>query len=148
MFRQILVGLDGSEKAKKAARVGFDLARYYSGSVTLIHVPHNPALEIVTGDAPNYDAEANGLSFDEIEEGGQKILDDGLAIAADMLLDNVRTYMPHGEPADEILQHAEEIGADLIITGRRGLSAMSSLVLGNTTQQINHRATCACLSVV
>ncbi len=148
MFRTILVGLDGSEKAKKAARVGFDLAKYYSGSVTLIHVPHDPALEFATGDVTDHDAGANGLSFDEIEEAGQKILDDGLAIAADMLFDNVKTCMPHGEAADEIVQHAEKIGADLIVTGRRGLSAMSSLVLGSTTQQINHRATCACLSVV
>ena len=32
----------------------------------------------------HHDAGANGLSFDEIEEAGQKILDDGLAIAADI----------------------------------------------------------------
>jgi len=56
--------------------------------------------------------------------------------------------MPHGDAAAERLIHAEEIEADLIITGRRGLSGISSLVLGSTTQRVNHLAKCATLSVV
>lgn len=56
--------------------------------------------------------------------------------------------MPHGDAATEVLLHADEIEADLIVTGRRGLSAISSVVLGSTTQRINHLAKCACLSVV
>lgn len=148
MFRQIIVGLDGSEKSKKAARVGYDLAKHYSGTVTLVHVPHAETAAFVVGAVSGYHAAITKPSFDEIEKAGQKVLDEALLIAADMGFEAVKTHMPHGDAATEILLHADEVGADLIITGRRGLSAISSMVLGSTTQRINHTAKCACLSMV
>jgi nucleotide-binding universal stress UspA family protein len=148
MFRQIIVALDGSEKSKKAARVGFDLAKLYSGTVTLMHVPHAETAAFVVGAVSGYHAAITKPSFDEIEKAGQHVLDEALMIAADVRFAAVKTHMPHGDAAAEILLHADEIKADLIVTGRRGLSAISSVVLGSTTQRINHLAKCACLSVV
>lgn len=148
MFREILVGLDGSEKSKKGARVAYDLAKHYSGTVTLVHVPHAETAAFVVGAVAGYHAAITKPSFDEIEKAGHKILDEALAIAADVGFEAVKTHMPHGDAATEILLHADEISADLIITGRRGLSGVSSLVLGSTTQRINHLAKCACLSMV
>lgn len=148
MFRQILVGLDGSEKALKGARVAYDLGKQYSGSVTLIHVPHAETAAFVVGAVSGYHAAITKPSFEEIEDAGQKVLDAGVAMAADVGFEAVKTQMPHGDAATEILLHADEIDADLIITGRRGLSAVSSMVLGSTTQRINHLAKCACLSMV
>lgn len=148
MFRQIIVGLDGSEKSKKAARVGFDLAKLYSGTVTLMHVPHAETAAFVVGAVSGYHAAITKPSFDEIEKAGQKVIDEALIIAADVKFENVKTHMPHGDASTEILTHADETGADLIVTGRRGLSGISSLVLGSTTQRINHLAKCATLSLV
>ncbi|WP_299732627.1 universal stress protein [uncultured Tateyamaria sp.] len=148
MFTNIIVGLDGSQKSKDAARIAFDLGKYYSGTVTLVHVPHAETAAFVVGAVSGYRAAITLPSFDEIEKAGQHVLDEVLAIAADLGFEKVKTHMPHGEAATELLQHAEEIGADLIVTGRRGLSGLSSLVLGSTTQRINHLAKCACLSVV
>lgn len=147
MFRQIVVGLDGSEKSKKAARIAFDLGKHYLGAVTLVHVPHAETAAFVVGAVSGYHAAITKPSFDEIEKAGQKVLDEVLLIAADMKFKDVKTHMPHGDAATELLEHAEEIDADLIITGRRGLSAVSGLVLGSTTQRINHLAKCACMSV-
>ena len=148
MFRKIIVGLDGSEKAKKAARIGFELAKHYSGTVTLVHAPHAETAAFVVGAVSGYHAAITKPSFEEIEKAGQEILEDALSIAADIHFDAVKTHMPHGDAATEILLHADEIDADLIITGRRGLSGISSLVLGSTTQRINHLAKCATLSTV
>ncbi|KIN62682.1 UspA domain protein [Sulfitobacter noctilucicola] len=148
MFRQIVVALDGSKKSKKAARVGFDLAKFYGGAVTLIHVPHAETAAFVVGAVSGYHAAITKPTFAEIEEAGQKVLDEALKIAADLKFTDVSTQMPHGDAATEILLLADQINADLIISGRRGLSGISSLVLGSTTQRINHLAKCACLSVV
>lgn len=148
MFRQIIVGLDGSEKAKTAARVGCELAKFYSGTVTLVHVPHAETAAFVTGAFEDYYAGITQPTFEELESAGQKVLDAGKKIAENVGCKSVKTYMPHGDAATEILAHAAEIEADLIVTGRRGLSGISSLVLGSTTQRINHLAKCACLSVV
>ena len=148
MFRQIVVGLDGSEQAKKGARAAFDLAEQSGGTVTLVHVPHAETAAFVVGAVSGYHAAITKPSFDEIEKAGQKVLDEALMIAADVGFESVRTHMPHGDAATEILLHADEIDADLIVTGRRGLGGISSVVLGSTTQRINHLAKCACLSVV
>lgn len=148
MFKNIIVGLDGSEKSKNAARVAFDLGKHYGSSVTLVHVPHAETAAFVVGAVSGYHAAITMPSFEEIEKAGQHVLDEVLIIAADMKFADVKTHMPHGDAATELLLHADEIGADLIVTGRRGLSGLSSLVLGSTTQRINHTAKCACLSVV
>lgn len=148
MFRQIIVGLDGSEKAKKATRIACDLAKYYSGTVTLIHVPHAETAAHVLGGAAGYHAALTRPSFEELEEAGQRVLDAGLKIASDVGCKNVETIMPHGDASTELLALAEKINADLIVTGRRGLSGVASFVLGSTTQRINHLAKCTCMSVI
>lgn len=148
MFRQIIVGLDGSEKAKRAARIGCDLAKYYAGTVTFVHVPHAETAAHVVGAVAGYHAAIMKPTFADIEEAGQAVLDEGSKIASDVGCTSVETHMPHGDAATELLAHADEIGADLIVTGRRGLGGVASLVLGSTTQKVNHLAKCACLSVV
>lgn len=148
MFRRIIVGLDGSDKAKRAARVACDLAKCYAGTVTLVHVPHAETAAHVLGAVAEYHAAIMKPTFAEIEKAGQAVLDEGLKIASDVGCTSVETHMPHGDAATELLAHADEIGADLIVTGRRGLGGVASLVLGSTTQKVNHLAKCACLSVV
>lgn len=147
MFRQIIVGMDGSDKAERALRIACDLAKHYSGTVTILHVPHAETAAFVVGAVAGYHAAIDKPTFAQIEEAGQRVLDQGLKIASDMGCKSVKTHMPHGDAATEILSHANEIQADLIVTGRRGLSSISGLVLGSTTQRINHLAHCACLSV-
>lgn len=144
MFRQIIVGLDGSEKAKTALRIGCDLARVYAGTVTLVHVLKPEADDL---DDESEDDTNPATTFEEIEAAGRRVLDAGLAIAQEQACKAVETHMPYGDAATEILAHADAIGADLIVTGRRGLGSLSSLVLGSTTQRINRDAKCACLSV-
>ncbi|MFK7938780.1 MAG: universal stress protein [Roseovarius sp.] len=147
MFSQIIVGLDGSDSSKNAVRIACDLANHYASTLTLMHVPHAETAAFVVGAVAGYHAAISKPSFAEIEEAGQKILAEAQAIAADMGVASVKTQMSHGDAATEVLAHAEEIGADLVITGRRGLSRLSTLMQGSTTQRINHLAKCACLSV-
>jgi nucleotide-binding universal stress UspA family protein len=132
----------------KAARVGFAWAERYSGTVPLIHVPHAETVTFVVGVVSGYHAAISKPSLENIEKAGQHILDEALIIAADARFEAVKTHMPHGDAATEILLHADEIGTDLIVTGRRGISGISSFVLGSTTQRINHLAKCATLSLV
>lgn len=45
-------------------------------------------------------------------------------------------------PADEILQLAREIGADLIIVGSHGLTGIERLLIGSTSEKIVREAGC------
>ena len=148
MFKKIIVGIDGSESANKAIKVACDIAKHYEREVTLVHVPHAEAAAFALGAVAGYHAATTMPSYEEVEEAGQKILDAALAEADATGCKNISAYMPHGDAATEILAHADRISADLIVTGRRGLSQLSSFLLGGTTQRINQFAKCACLSVI
>jgi len=47
-----------------------------------------------------------------------------------------------GKPADEILQLAREVGADLIIVGSKGLHGVERLVLGSVSETVVRDAGC------
>ena len=52
-----------------------------------------------------------------------------------------------GNPADVIVQEAEDSGAELIVVGTRGLNAAKRLVLGSTSTNVVHHAPCDVLVV-
>ncbi|WP_162798438.1 universal stress protein [Sulfitobacter sp. SK012] len=147
MFKEIIVGVDGSDTSKTAIGIACDLAKHYDGTVTLVHVPHAESAAFVVGAMAGYHAATLKPTLSEIEQAGRQILDNASEIAAGTGCKAVKTHLAHGDAVTEILACADKTGADLIVTGRRGLNAVSSLLLGSTTQRINHSAKCACLSV-
>ena len=146
MFKQIIIGLDGSDPSKVALGIACDLAKHYDSNLTLVHVPHSESV-IAVGAVAGYGAVASMPDSEEIEKAGQEVLDAGAAEAAKSGCGVVETVMPKGDAAKEILALADKIGADLIVTGRRGLGSVASLMLGSTSQRISHDAECAVLTV-
>lgn len=148
MFKKIVVGIDGSEASDRALRLACDLAQKYSSDIHLVHTPQPQTVAFATGAIAGYHAVTTMPSADEVDAAIQKILGKGEAIAKEYDIKIVKTDSEPGDPADHIIACAESNGADLIVTGRRGLGSVGSLVLGSTTQRVNHQAKCACLSVV
>lgn len=52
-----------------------------------------------------------------------------------------------GNPADEILNIAQERKADLIVTGAKGLGAIGRFLLGSVSTRVVQHATCSVLVV-
>ena len=52
-----------------------------------------------------------------------------------------------GDPADEIVSAAEEIGADLIVVATHGRSGWRRFVLGSVTEKLMRSAECPILTV-
>ncbi|MEM7068288.1 MAG: universal stress protein [Pseudomonadota bacterium] len=147
MFKNIVVGMDGSQPAENALRLACDLAKKYDSQIHLVHTPQPQTVAFAMGAVAGYHAVTTMPSSEEVEASAQKILDSGKDIADEYGQSIANTYSKRGDPAEEIINCAEDCGADLIVTGRRGLGNVSALVLGSTSQQVNHKATCACLSV-
>ncbi|KAB7613408.1 universal stress protein [Amylibacter sp. SFDW26] len=146
MFKKIVVGLDGSDPSENALRVACDLGKKYKSEIHLVHTPE-PETVVVVGATTGYATVAASPRQEEMDEAGKAVLKNGEEIAGSAGCKKVETHLTHGNTADQILHCAEDCGADLIITGRRGLGAVGSLVLGSTSQRVSHLATCACLSV-
>ena len=52
------------------------------------------------------------------------------------------THAREGDPADAILDVAEEIGADLIVVGNKGMTGARRFLLGSVPNKISHHAPC------
>ena len=148
MFRKIVVGLDGSKTSENALRLACDLAQKYDSEIHLVHTPQPQTVAFAMGAVAGYHTATTMPSDAEVKEAAEKILNSGKAIAQEYGQAITQTHMERGNPADEIIGCAKGCGADLIVTGRRGLGSLGALVQGSTSQRVNHLAECACLSVV
>jgi nucleotide-binding universal stress UspA family protein len=57
----------------------------------------------------------------------------------------VREHIRVGEPADEILEVADEVGAELIAVGSHGAGFIGRILLGSISGRLIHQARCALL---
>ncbi len=148
MFKNIVVGFDGSETSEVALRLACDLAQKYESEIHLVHTPQPHTVAFALGATTGYHAATTMPSTEEVKAAAEKLLNEGKVVAKACGQEITHAHMKRGDPAEEIVACADACGADLIVTGRRGLGGIGSLVLGSTTQKVNHLAKCACLSVV
>jgi nucleotide-binding universal stress UspA family protein len=144
VFAAIVVGTDGSETAHEAVRQAVDLAARVGAR-----------LEIVSAYEPVPDArlraEARQAPRDlqwAINPRGE--IDATLAEAADAARAAgvpARTYARQGDPADAILDVAEERGADLIVVGNKGMAGARRFLLGSVPNRVSHHAPCSVLII-
>jgi nucleotide-binding universal stress UspA family protein len=142
VFRSIVVGTDGSQTADEAVRQAAALARILGARVHLVCVYE-------TGADPAADADAR-RSGDGWAAGTREGVDATLARSAAVLRAEgvkVDLYPQRGDPADAILDVAEERDADLIVIGNRGRTGAKRFLLGSVPNRISHHAPCAVLII-
>ena len=147
MFETIVAGVDGSEASDKAIRIACDMAQKYGAELHLVHSPQPETAVYATAAVAGFPAVAEMPTQAELDQAGEEIMKLALAIAAECGQPSPQTHMLRGDPADELVDCAARVGADLIVTGRRGLGNLAGLVLGSTSQRISHHAKCAVLTV-
>ena len=59
----------------------------------------------------------------------------------------VRTHPVEADPADAILNVAEEIKADLIVVGNKGMTGARRYILGSVPNNVSHHAPCSVIIV-
>lgn len=148
MFETIVVGLDGSEPSDRAMGVACELAGKFGARVILVHTPQPQTVAFALGATMSYHAVTTMPTEVEVKQAADKIVDAGKAIAEAKGIEIAESHVDRGDPAEQIVKCAERVGADLIVTGRRGLGNLQALVQGSTTQRIGKLSNCSCLSVV
>ncbi|MCB0875071.1 MAG: universal stress protein [Solirubrobacterales bacterium] len=137
MSSKIVVGVDGSEGSDRALDAAVEVAKRDGASVILCHVVERIAAK---GDmAPLHadEPEVKGA----IEKRVAELRDAG--IDADARFEAIVL----GGPARSIADLAADEGADLIVVGTRGHSALGGVLLGSVTQKLLHLASCPVLCV-
>jgi nucleotide-binding universal stress UspA family protein len=144
MFRSIVVGTDGSETAGEAVRQATELANAVGATVELVSA-YEPVpaqrLREERRDAPEDLQWAIGPRED-VEATLQAAA--GLAREAGV---TVNIYARQGDPADAILDVAEEREADLIVVGNKGMTGAKRFLLGSVPNKVSHHAPCSVLII-
>ena len=143
MFENITIGVDGSDQGWRALEVASDLATRYEAQLHIIHVPEIPPSAMAIGigaiDVP--------VDMEQIMIAGQAVMAEAATRARDLGIEPSSQIVRTGTASSEIIHAAESTNSDLIVTGRRGVGNLTSLLLGSTSQKIAHEAPCACLTV-
>lgn len=134
MIGKILVPVDGSESACRAARFAVDLARDLGATVTLMYVFDAPAWA-VAGIVAKGDLER---TKENVARGSF----DAAAVALGEHSREARHYIDIGHPVERIVAYAEAGRFDLIVMGRRGITPMRELLTGSVSERVSRYAHC------
>jgi nucleotide-binding universal stress UspA family protein len=139
MFDRIVVGTDGSETATEAVRRAVEMAKMSKAKLEIVSA-YEPVPQQRLKD------EGEGISGDvshtiNPREDVQFILDNAAAEAKKAKVDVV-THPREGDPADAILDVAEENHADLVLVGNKGMTGARRFLLGSVPNKISHHASC------
>ncbi len=119
MFATIVVGTDGSDRAAIAVAHGATLARTWDATLHLVGAAKAPG-------------QIGGL-----QEQADMLRAEGFS---------VEKHEATGNPVTVILDVAEQVGADLIVVGNRGMVG-SRRLLGSVPNTLAHHARCAVMIV-
>jgi len=127
---KILFTTDGSDYARKAGETLSIIPFHDNTEITVLHVITPAFYDIpdrfMTKIEQNDREDLKNFSFQEMRE-SQKII----AQIVEYLMkgfSNIRTLTRTGDPSDEILQTANELNADMIVVGSKGMGGFRGIV--------------------
>lgn len=128
----VVVGVDGSDRAQRAADVAVQIARATGKVLHVVTAFHQDHVEVHGGGSDQLivsgasDAEALARRV------GEKLETDDL---------KVKYFSVRGTPAKALIRHAEIHGASLIVVGNKGMQGIGRM-LGSIASSVAHSAQC------
>jgi nucleotide-binding universal stress UspA family protein len=134
MLEKVLLAQDGSKDAALAARAAVDVCEGTGAELHVVHVWFNiPTARL----RPFMRSELKKLGKELLEEGVKRVEESGGRVTG--------SHLVEGRAADEILDHAEQIEAGLVLIGSRGLGPVARIALGSVSETVIHHSHCPVL---
>ncbi|MGP0029881.1 MAG: universal stress protein [Acidimicrobiales bacterium] len=139
MFETVIVGADDSATARQAVMVAAEIARLAGGKLHIVtaydpksvHAGHLPAEFQYSTTVNPADVLLDGLTRIVSQSGLEPVV-----------------HAATGDPVEAIVGVAEEIGADLVVVGNKGMKGKGvRRVLGSVPNSVAHAAPCSVLIV-
>jgi nucleotide-binding universal stress UspA family protein len=144
VYASIVVGTDGSDTAREAVRQAATLAAQLGATLRIVSayepVPAGRLREEAQQMPPDLEWTVNP------REDVDATLRDAAATARESGVE-AETYARQGDPADAILDVAEEQSADLIVVGNKGMTGARRFLLGSVPNRVSHHAPCSVLII-
>ncbi|MDQ2896676.1 MAG: universal stress protein [Actinomycetota bacterium] len=138
MFKTIIWATDGSDHADRALPYAKGLAQEDGATLVVLHIVQRIASGRSMGLTLNADEDELKAKVKNVATG---LADEGLNVS----LKIVTELGSH--PAHDIADVAVDVGADLIVAGTRGHTAIGGLLLGSVAQRLLGVAPCPVLVV-
>ncbi len=141
-YRRVLAGFDFSDHSRAAVRVAAVMARHLNARLGVLFVLQqelHPAYEVYFESAT---VSAIPAIEKQVREGLGPICED-----AGLTRFDVTVTMGAGKTAREIGGFVQDSRADLLVLGTHGLSGLSRLLLGSTSEQVMRIAGCPVMTV-
>lgn len=132
MFSKILVGVDGSDCARRAFASAVDMAKVAGANLLVLCVVQPP---MAMGQRKETAARFVGILGREA-----KLILADYAQEADRKGVKAETMLAKGHPAKIILYTARAEKADLVVVGSRGLGGVKGLFLGSVSSTVVHNS--------
>jgi nucleotide-binding universal stress UspA family protein len=144
-MKKVLIALDNNAGAQKVAASGYELAQALHAHTILMHVTTDATYYSSLNYSPimgfdtfsNLDVEQTN-AVEKLKTTAQNYLDD-----VKLSLDNetIETVLKEGDYAENILQTAEELKADIIVLGTHSRKGLDKVLLGSVAEKILQNAT-------
>jgi nucleotide-binding universal stress UspA family protein len=144
MFKSIVVGTDGSDTANQAVRQAVDLARSVGAKLELVSA-YEPVPAQRLREERKQAPEDLQWAINPKED-VDATLEAAAALAREAGV-SIDVYPRQGDPADAILDVAEEREADLIVVGNKGMTGAKRFLLGSVPNKVSHHAPCSVLII-
>jgi nucleotide-binding universal stress UspA family protein len=131
MYKKVLVCVDGSDHAIKAASMGAELASKFGADLQRFLTA-----EHLMGE-PKY----------VLDEMTKNILAHAKKMAEGAGVGKIKTDVQEGKPARSIVEYAEDHGIDVIIMGCRGVGEKDATLLGSISLKVGNLAPCSVIMV-
>jgi nucleotide-binding universal stress UspA family protein len=144
VFRSIVVGTDGSETAAKAVDAAVQLAQLSGATLEIVSAYEPVSSQRLREEARQVPPDLQWMINRRAD------VDATLQLAAERAEGGGVTPQTHareGDPADAILDVAEELGADLIVVGNKGMTGAKRFLLGSVPNKVSHHAPCAVMII-
>jgi nucleotide-binding universal stress UspA family protein len=133
MGAKIVVAVDGSPHAARAITWCVENAPALDAEVVVVHSMEPPKY---TGIGPSY-IWVRHAGVERQQARRERVTRDWCAplVAARVPF---RVEVVDGDPAEAVARVAREEGAELVVTGRRGIGAVREHLLGSTSHELTH----------
>ena len=138
-YRNVVVGTDGSDTAQEAVRQAAEVAKACGARLTVVtaYTPHPEEVARLQAEAPE---DIAWMLTDAVS--AEERASTGRHLARELGLEDVRVRVASGDPAEMLVEAAEDTGADLIVVGSKGMASATRFVLGNVPNKVTHHAPC------
>ena len=121
MFQQILLAVDGSGRSREMMNMLLALPSMQNSQLNVLHVIPNSI---------------NSESVTEYRLAGQKIIDREIANLRLAAANSTTPLLKEGEPKDVVCKVAEDLKADLLVMGSRGMGRLQAILANSVSQYV------------